>query len=170
MRTFRCCCLIGLLALLVPAATAADPAKVDVKVVKYDGLADTVRQLRGKVVVIDFWGNTCAPCKQAFPHLVEMYRKYAADGMAAVSVCVAAFDGFEPAEEKEKALKFLQSKNATFTNVILDASADVVQEKLRIDSIPCVYVFNREGKWYQFKGKDKYAEVEKLVTELLKAK
>jgi hypothetical protein len=42
-----------LLALAAPAARAGD--KIDVKVVKYEGLAETVRQARGKVVVIDFW-------------------------------------------------------------------------------------------------------------------
>jgi thiol-disulfide isomerase/thioredoxin len=176
MRTLGWCCTLGLLALFLPASRAADstPASsasgVDIKVVKYDGLADTVRQLRGKVVVIDFWGNTCNPCKKAFPHLVELNQKHAAEGLAAVSVCVAAFDPFEPAKEKDLALKFLQDKNATFTNLILDEAQEVVLERLRIDSIPCVYVFNREGKWYQFKGADKYGEVEKLVTELLKAK
>src|SRR5579884_3721763 len=147
MRAIRWCCLLGLLALLLPAARAADstPApgsKVDLKVVKYDGLADTVRQLRGKVVVVDFWGNTCIPCKKAFPHLVELNRKYAGDGLAAVSVCVAAFDPFEPDQEKAEALKYLRSKEATFTNLLLDEKEDVLKDRLRIESIPCVYVFN----------------------------
>jgi thiol-disulfide isomerase/thioredoxin len=176
MRTIRWCCLLGLLALLLPAVRAADPApanaaggEVDLKVVKYDGLADTVRQLRGKVVVVDFWGTTCGPCKKAFPHLVELNRKYATHGFAAVSVCVAAFDEREPAEEREGALKFLRDRDATFTNLLLDEKANVLEERLRITKVPCVYVFNREGKWYQFKDGD-YDGVEKLVVELLNAK
>jgi thiol-disulfide isomerase/thioredoxin len=177
MRTIRCCCLLGLLALLLPIGRAADqsPAgdtggKVDVKGVKYEALADTVRQLRGKVVVIDFWGTTCGPCKKDFHHLVELNQKYGADGLAAVSVCVAAFDPFEPAKEREEALKFLQGKNATFTNLLLDEPTEVLKDRLRIEAIPCVYVFNREGKWYQFSGGGQYDKVEKLVAELVKAK
>src|SRR5262249_34676184 len=61
MRTIRWCCLLGLLALFPPHVRAADADAVAVKVVKYDELCDVVRGLRGKVVVIDFWGNTCAP-------------------------------------------------------------------------------------------------------------
>jgi hypothetical protein len=43
------------LCLVSGSARAQEP--VDLKVVKYDGLADAVRQLRGRVVVIDFWAN-----------------------------------------------------------------------------------------------------------------
>jgi hypothetical protein len=46
----------GMLVCLV-AATAHAQEPVDLKVVKYDGLADLVRGLRGRVVVIDFWAN-----------------------------------------------------------------------------------------------------------------
>jgi hypothetical protein len=44
---------------LIVAACCFVPsaARVDVKVVKYDGLAQAVRKLHGKVVVVDFWAN-----------------------------------------------------------------------------------------------------------------
>jgi thiol-disulfide isomerase/thioredoxin len=175
MRLTRRCCLLGLLALFLPARPAPGPAAesapaVELKVVKYDGLADTVRRLRGKVVVVDFWGNTCQPCKKNFPHLVEMQRKYAADGLAAVSVCVTFDEDADLAKERADALKFLQAKDATFTNLFLDEKADVLKERLRIKSIPNVYVFNREGKWYQFKSEVDYGSVERKAVELLRAK
>jgi thiol-disulfide isomerase/thioredoxin len=177
MRTIRWCCLLGLLALLLGTGRAADStpagdaAKVDIKVVKYDGLADVVRGLRGQVVVIDFWGNTCLPCKKNFPHLVEMNRKYAAEGLAAVSVCVNLDEGGpQMPQEKEQALKFLRDKNATFTNLLLDEQPDVIEKRLHFNAIPCVYVFNRAGQWYQFANGVKYDDVEKKVVELLKAK
>ncbi len=47
---------------LVALALAALPAraedKVEVKVVKYPGLTDTIKQLAGKVRVVDFWADT----------------------------------------------------------------------------------------------------------------
>ena len=43
--------------LLLPGAARAED-KVDVKVVKYAGLTDTVGKLKGKVVVVDFWATT----------------------------------------------------------------------------------------------------------------
>jgi pantoate kinase len=48
------------LAFLLPAAGIASGSDdaVQVKVVKYTGLGETVSQLKGKVVVIDFWADT----------------------------------------------------------------------------------------------------------------
>jgi len=47
----------ALISLFVPNAYLIAQEKVDVKVVKYEQLADTIRQLKGKVVVVDFWAN-----------------------------------------------------------------------------------------------------------------
>jgi thiol-disulfide isomerase/thioredoxin len=168
--------LLGLLAVAWPAALAQPPAqekaadaKVELKVVKYDQLGDTVRQLRGKVVLVDFWGIDCVPCKKAFPHLIEMQRQYGKDGFAAVSVAVRMREDDEPFDKEQQAVQqFLREKNATLTNLMLNEKSDVVLEKLRFSTLPCAYVFNREGKWYQFKDDFQYADVEKLVVDLLK--
>lgn len=49
---------LGLAAsLLVPPASAQENDKVTLDVVKYDGLAAAVSKHRGKVVLVDFWGN-----------------------------------------------------------------------------------------------------------------
>lgn len=45
------------LALFAGASFAAE-AKVDLKVVKYDGLKNIIKQNKGKVVVVDFWSDT----------------------------------------------------------------------------------------------------------------
>jgi hypothetical protein len=58
MPAIRCGVLLALLA-LVPGLTLPAKAgdKVELKVVKYAGLADTIRQAKGKVVVVDFWAD-----------------------------------------------------------------------------------------------------------------
>ncbi len=49
---------------------------------------DTIRlsQLRGKVVLIDFWASWCRPCRMANPEVVQLYHKYNADGFEVFSV------------------------------------------------------------------------------------
>jgi thiol-disulfide isomerase/thioredoxin len=155
--------------------------KVEFKVVKYAGLAETVKHLRGKVVVVDFWATTCVPCKERFPHMVDMYRKYAKEGLAVVSVSID-YAGIDPDDatkenlEKVNAsvLKFLKSQKATFTNLILNEPPAVLDKNLHFAEIPAVFVFDRQGKWTLFKEEpNKKADpnkVEETVVAFLKDK
>jgi hypothetical protein len=93
-----------------------------------------------------------------------MHNKYAKDGFAAISVSLD-----DPKDEKarQRVIDFLRKQKATFTNLILDEKSEVWQEKLKFDGPPCVFVFNRDGKWNKYTSPD-YAEIEKQVAELLK--
>ena len=42
--------------------------------------------LRGKVVLVDFWGTFCEPCKKSFPKLQDLHTKYAASGLKIVGI------------------------------------------------------------------------------------
>jgi thiol-disulfide isomerase/thioredoxin len=154
-------CLVVAMAAL---ALAEPEEKIQLKIVKYDGLCNAIQNLKGQIVVVDVWANWCHPCKAAFPHLVEMHEKYARDGLIAVSVSLD-----EP-PDKEKALQFLRSHGAHFANFLLDVDQDTWQQKFHIHGPPTVFVFDRDGKWTQFKDEKAYPDVEKLVRDLLHSK
>jgi hypothetical protein len=100
-----------------------------------------------------------------------MHEKYAKDGLVVISV--ALDDIHEEPESKDRALKFLKDKKATFTNLLLDEPIDFWQKKFEFVGPPTVYVFNRQGKWIRFKADEAdidHEQIEKLVVEMLKAK
>src|SRR4030095_5596836 len=51
-----------------------------------NGNPTSLKSLRGKVVVVDFWAFDCEPCIQAMPHIQELYDKYAPQGLVVIGV------------------------------------------------------------------------------------
>jgi hypothetical protein len=93
-----------------------------------------------------------------------MHKKHAKDGLVIISVSI------DSADDKADAEKFLRSKGASFTNLILDEPAEVFQRKLRFSATPCYYVFSRNGRWTQFRGEEQaidYRAMDRLIEELL---
>jgi thiol-disulfide isomerase/thioredoxin len=141
--------------------------EVTLRVVKYDGLKEEVFKHRGKVVMIDFWGDFCLPCKKAFPHTVELHNKFKSQGLVVISV---ALDSLEGSGVKENCLKFLQKQKAAFTNLLLDETDEFWQRKFRMDGPPCFYVFSRKGEWTQLMGEDLEGPsmtLDRLIEDLL---
>ncbi len=51
----------------------------------------TLRQLRGRVVLLDFWTYSCANCLRTLPHLADLHRRYARDGLTVLGVHTPEF-------------------------------------------------------------------------------
>ncbi len=51
-----------------------------------------IRDLRGKVVLVDFWEYTCVNCIRTFPYLVEWHRRYADKGLVIVGIHTPEFE------------------------------------------------------------------------------
>jgi hypothetical protein len=97
-----------------------------------------------------------------------MQKKYAGDGVAAVSV---SLDDLSDKEVKSRIEAFLKAQKATFTNLILDEEVEAWQKKLGLNGPPAVFVYDRDGKVAKkFTDDFTYEDVEKVVQELVKKK
>jgi hypothetical protein len=102
-----------------------------------------------------------------------MHRKYAKDGLVAVSV---ALDDPADTASHARAVAFLKKQKAEFLNVLLDEPPELYQTKLKIDGPPCVYIFDRENHFAVKRddvgpqGRIDYEVFEKKIVELLKEK
>jgi thiol-disulfide isomerase/thioredoxin len=153
----------------LPVDAAAPPVEngVELKAAKYADLVKAVRAQRGKVIVIDVWGDFCVPCKKEFHNLIEMHERYADKGLVCMSVAL------DPPEGRDRALRFLMRKKATFANYWLDEKPELWTDRWGIKGPPAVFVFDRQGKRAgKFDSEEghkpwSYEDVEKLVQKLL---
>jgi peroxiredoxin len=76
-----------------------------------EDLAKKLRENKsGNVRVINFWSTTCGPCVAEFPMLVDTYRRFQNRNVDFITISM------DPAEDKAKARKFLESRHAALSN------------------------------------------------------
>jgi thiol-disulfide isomerase/thioredoxin len=64
--------------------------------------------LKGKVIVLDFWSTDCTPCRKSMPQIEEFYQKYKSNQRVAIYLVNS---GWEPIE---KAKEFAENKRSGF--------------------------------------------------------
>lgn len=101
------------------------------------GLEGTMPELKGKVVLVDFWASWCGPCKKSFPVLAELQKAYADRGFTVVAVSLD--------EEKADMDKFLKKNPVPFP-VLRDADGKKLAEKVDVTGIPMSFLLGPDGK------------------------
>jgi thiol-disulfide isomerase/thioredoxin len=130
--------------------------------VDMQGNSYTAEQLRGKVVIIDFWFTTCAPCIQEMPELNKIKEDFGTDEVAYFAVTY---------DEKAKVEKFLGRVKYDYT-IIPDSRH--LTEKFGITFYPTTLIVDKEGK-VVYTGdlmglKEKPKEMRKLLKKLTSGK
>jgi len=95
----------------------------------------TLKELRGRVVLVNFWATWCPPCRKEMPDMEALYQRFGPKGL----VILAISD-----EEAAKVQPFIAERHFSYP-ILLDPGRKV-NELFRIEGIPKSFVYDREGK------------------------
>ncbi len=97
-----------------------------------DGGSIALEDLRGKVVIMDFWATWCGPCRQVMPSLQELHETH---GEELVVIGVNTWEQEDPAA-------FMVENGYTYPIVI---NGDAVAQEYFVEGIPTFYVIAQDG-------------------------
>ena len=113
----------------------ADVQKADFTLRDLKGKKVTLSELRGKIVMVNFWATWCPPCRQEMPDLDIIYTHFQSQGLVILSVTD---------DNPIKVTPFILQMGY-HPPVLLDSDGKA-RKLFHVDGIPKNFVFNREGK------------------------
>jgi thiol-disulfide isomerase/thioredoxin len=120
-----------------------------------------MKELAGKVVVIDFWATWCGPCVAEMPTMKELYAKYKPRGVEFIGVSLDNADG-----GLEKLKEFVKDNDITWPQYFQGKGwQSDFSGSWGINSIPSVFIVDAKGNLYSTEAR---GELEALIPELLK--
>jgi thiol-disulfide isomerase/thioredoxin len=138
-----------------------EPFAPDFSFVSLEGESLSNPALRGKVVLFDFWGTWCPPCRESIPMVLNLHKKYRDRPFQIVGVS---------SDDDEQRWKHFIAANHMDWSEYLDSS-DVVRESFEINSYPTFVVVDRDGViTYSQSGwsPDVQSELEDAINKALK--
>lgn len=129
----------------------------------------TLTNLRGKVVILDFWATWCGPCKDSFPGMQIALNKYK-DNPNVVFLFIDTLESGTPQEIQENVSKFIAENKYTF-NVLFDQPVKegsrnyMTTNDYEIKGIPTKIILGPEGN-IRFKSVGYMGDNDQLVKEL----
>jgi peroxiredoxin len=125
-----------------------------------DGTKVTTADLRGKVVLINFWATSCTTCVHEMPQIVSTYEKFRQRGYETLAVAMS----YDP---PAYVINFAESRKLPF-GVAIDNTGAVAQSFGNVQLTPTSVLLNRRGEIVKrYVGEPDFPALHALVEKLL---
>ena len=114
-----------------------DPIEaVDFTLKDSDNKKVSLKNYRGKIIMLNFWATWCAPCRLEMPSMEKLHRQFKDKGLIILSVASG--------EKTERVNKFIKEYEITFP-ALIDTDQEVT-DTYKVWALPTTYFINAEGK------------------------
>lgn len=107
----------------------------DFDLMKIDGTPFRLKEMRGKILILDFWATWCGPCIRSIPTLIDISKEYKEAGVELVLVNL---------EEPENRVRPFLERFKTIPTVVLDTDGSV-SKQYAVSAIPHTVLIDRDG-------------------------
>ena len=114
-----------------------EPVAPEFSVPTFNGSVVSLKSLRGRTVLLDFWGTWCPPCRAASPALVKLQKRYAGEPLTIVGI------SSDPPEDEPKVRRYVESYDMPWPQH-LDVSRKV-HDAYEIDAFPTYIIIDGDG-------------------------
>lgn len=163
MKVFQIIILLSIL-LLFSVEDNAFAKNTNVQQAKNFSLKDTagnnftLSELRGEIVVLNFWATWCVPCLREMPELEKLYQNYKDKGVKVVGIAVVSNKKDIPR----------QTEKVGVTYPVLLGDKKIISDYNQFYSIPQTFIIDRDGNIVkQLSGSHDYAVFEKELQKVL---
>jgi peroxiredoxin len=144
------------------AAFARSVPAPDVTFISIDGRKISTQDLRGKVVMVNFWATSCTTCVHEMPAMVDTYNKFKGQGLQFVAVAMS----YDP---PNYVLNFAETRKLPFT-VALDSGGDIARQFGKVSLTPTTFVIGKDGKIIKrYVGEPEFSSLHVLLQKALAA-
>ena len=144
----------------VTFALVPRPAAPEARFTALSGENFSTSDLRGKVVLVNFWATWCTTCVQEMPKMIDTYRKFAPRGYEMVAVAVQS-------DHPNSVAAFAQKRALPF-KVALDGNGDIARQFGRVRITPTSFLIDKQGRVLkEYVGEPDWAEFHALVEKAL---
>lgn len=112
-----------------------------------DGLEVNTKNLAGKVVLLDFWGSWCVPCRKSHPELKVVYERYRERGFEIIGISNEAVAGTKSkAEQTERWKKAVEEDGIPWKQILYDPNINDIVKTYDINGYPTKILIDAQGK------------------------
>jgi thiol-disulfide isomerase/thioredoxin len=131
----------------------------DLQFTAVDGSKVDMANLKGKVVLVDFWATWCMPCLAELPHVKEAYDKYHSKGLEIVGISLD--------REKESLTDFISSHHMEWPQYFDGQEwQNKFAVQFHVESIPAMWLVDKKGNLRDLNARsDISGKIEKLLAE-----
>jgi thiol-disulfide isomerase/thioredoxin len=160
---FGLCLTLVLLLSSCPKKPKTPDIAPDFTLKTLEGQEITLSELKGKVVLLDFWATWCGPCKESIPHLAQLYTSYKERGLELIGMST------DKAGDVEVVRRFVNSMEIPYPIIL---TPEEVTRSYKITGLPTAVLIDKKGKirekivgFNSAIGQQIISKVEELIAE-----